>query len=433
MKTVKDVYNGTPVWVGPDHTAESAAVLMRGHGLAALPVLQGAELTGMLSATDLLGIPPQARIGDLPAHGAPSLTTDMTVRDAADALADAGRDTAPVFEEGRLAGIIRVLDLLPEVRRSIDPLTRLPWSNALREWAIGQLKLGAEITVLFVDIDHFGDFNKKHGHIVGDEVLLAVTATLNRLTDPYTDFLCRYGGDEFCIATLRPAEEAEQLGEDLKNQVCDIDLPNMKEVVTCQVGRSGGKRTKEREHTHYMATLNNLINLASRDCMAQKAQRKAAAASGPPVAAQPVAPPRLRLSRVEVRRTPGSATALVDLELMPEVVVRNGRGGYPASHRFSASMTRDTDEEGLHGLVAETTAAALRLFLPDTVQVCISDILVSSTDAGQEVITTIGTFVTEHRRTSVAGSAIVVDEPSHAAARSVLAAVNRSLGLILEK
>jgi len=49
-----------------------------------------------------------------------------------------------------------------------------------------------------LDIDHFKNVNDRHGHLIGDEVLL-LFARLMRETFRYEDRLFRYGGEEFIV------------------------------------------------------------------------------------------------------------------------------------------------------------------------------------------------------------------------------------------
>jgi len=83
-----------------------------------------------------------------------------------------------------------------------DPLTQLP-NRALIETLLQQEleqahRHGHLSAVLFIDLDHFKPVNDSYGHLVGDELLCAVTERLGlRLREG--DTLGRLGGDEFIL------------------------------------------------------------------------------------------------------------------------------------------------------------------------------------------------------------------------------------------
>ena len=53
------------------------------------------------------------------------------------------------------------------------------------------------LSLLMLDVDNFKQFNDKHGHLVGDEVLVGVAAIMLANMRVGVDIPCRYGGDEF--------------------------------------------------------------------------------------------------------------------------------------------------------------------------------------------------------------------------------------------
>ena len=52
---------------------------------------------------------------------------------------------------------------------------------------------------MMLDLDDFKRINDTHGHVVGDQTLLAVADLLRHLLPP-TAAICRAGGEEFLIA-----------------------------------------------------------------------------------------------------------------------------------------------------------------------------------------------------------------------------------------
>jgi diguanylate cyclase (GGDEF)-like protein len=57
---------------------------------------------------------------------------------------------------------------------------------------------GAPLAGIMLDVDHFKQFNDRHGHFVGDRILCFVTARLLSVLRA-GDVLARFGGDEFVV------------------------------------------------------------------------------------------------------------------------------------------------------------------------------------------------------------------------------------------
>lgn len=60
-------------------------------------------------------------------------------------------------------------------------------------------RIGASLTLLMLDIDHFKAYNDALGHLAGDDALRKVGATLQDCLQREGDVACRYGGEEFAI------------------------------------------------------------------------------------------------------------------------------------------------------------------------------------------------------------------------------------------
>jgi len=107
-----------------------------------------------------------------------------------------------------------------------DPLTKLAnrrFFDRQLDLAMANMSRGA-VGLLVIDIDHFKRFNDRHGHAKGDEVLGAVGAALTANT-PRGASVCRYGGEEFAvILPATDADEAERVGENLRQAIVDLDV-----------------------------------------------------------------------------------------------------------------------------------------------------------------------------------------------------------------
>ena len=95
----------------------------------------------------------------------------------------------------------RMLSLLRDEAET-DPLTGLPnrrYFDKKLEWeARAAAEQGTPLSVILVDIDHFGQFNKRMSYVVGDSVLRHVAQRLRELADE-AGWVARWGGEEFAV------------------------------------------------------------------------------------------------------------------------------------------------------------------------------------------------------------------------------------------
>ena len=102
-----------------------------------------------------------------------------------------------------------------------DPLTGLANRRGL-EMAFARMPRTRNITVLALDVDDFKAVNDRHGHIVGDDALIRLAATLRTVTGPDT-VVGRTGGDEFVV--LAPSTHAGQLASTVTTAAGLLPVP----------------------------------------------------------------------------------------------------------------------------------------------------------------------------------------------------------------
>ena len=105
-----------------------------------------------------------------------------------------------------------------------DALTRLPNRRAAERELPLLLGSSPGVALLMMDIDHFKSINDRFGHPVGDQVLQALAATLER-TARGKDFFARMGGEEFLVAVpVGSEQEARDCGERYRGAVEEMTL-----------------------------------------------------------------------------------------------------------------------------------------------------------------------------------------------------------------
>jgi diguanylate cyclase (GGDEF)-like protein len=107
-----------------------------------------------------------------------------------------------------------------------DPLTDLPNRALFHEKLkreLDSIEADQQLAVFYIDIDEFKSVNDSLGHLIGDELLKAVAASLSRCAGP-GDFVARLGGDEFAI--VQTAVKTQDEVTDLVARVFDaIRMP----------------------------------------------------------------------------------------------------------------------------------------------------------------------------------------------------------------
>ncbi|MFA9377258.1 MAG: diguanylate cyclase [Lachnotalea sp.] len=118
-------------------------------------------------------------------------------------------------------------------RRKFDEYYELMWSMALRENKV--------ISIIMIDIDYFKLYNDRYGHQMGDECLIQVAQQLAKTTSRKTDFVGRYGGEEFvCVLPSTQLESALAIAEKMRIRIIELQIPHedskVANIVTISLG-----------------------------------------------------------------------------------------------------------------------------------------------------------------------------------------------------
>lgn len=118
-------------------------------------------------------------------------------------------------------------------RRYLDEFLEREWRRAMRD--------RTPLAVLMLDIDYFKLYNDTYGHLAGDECLKRVAGVLRDSIQRTTDFVSRYGGEEFVVVLPATNEHgALTVAEKLRRGVSDLAIPHglspLGGIVTVSIG-----------------------------------------------------------------------------------------------------------------------------------------------------------------------------------------------------
>ncbi len=163
-----------------------------------------------------------------------------------------------------LSGVKLVLELLKNVSNSLsinpkdysDPSNSLALKDELtnlfnRRYVDDRLSKDivkafveqSPMSVIFLDVDNLKEINDSLGHAFGDKVLIDVADIIMRSIRSNTDWVARYGGDEFVICLNKTdANEAFEIAERVRNKVAElVILQNNKIGTTVSLGIYSGQ------------------------------------------------------------------------------------------------------------------------------------------------------------------------------------------------
>ncbi len=129
----------------------------------------------------------------------------------------------------------------------IDPLTGLPnraaWSERLEHEIKQWQQHGNTLSLAMLDLDHFKRINDNYGHLAGDKVL-KIIATVLRKRLRASDFIARFGGEEFVLLLpATPPALGAKLLETLRAAIeaCPFHFKGERVTITISMGLASFK------------------------------------------------------------------------------------------------------------------------------------------------------------------------------------------------
>ncbi len=147
-------------------------------------------------------------------------------------------------------------------RRRFDEFMGREWRSCMRE--------GRQISLLFIDIDYFKQFNDLYGHLAGDDCLRKIATVLQTTARRGNDMAARYGGEEFaCVLPGTGKKNAVLLARKILARTAALSIPHEGSSAAPYVTISIGVATLvPARGQHY----SNLIDAADRSLYAAKQQ-----------------------------------------------------------------------------------------------------------------------------------------------------------------
>jgi diguanylate cyclase (GGDEF)-like protein len=104
-------------------------------------------------------------------------------------------------------------------RRYFDQQLATEWARAARS--------GLSLSLVLLDVDHFGAYNERHGHQAGDDCLRLIAVTLKAVLRRPADVVARFGGEEFaCLLPDTSHADALALALEMERRVRQLGLPH---------------------------------------------------------------------------------------------------------------------------------------------------------------------------------------------------------------
>ncbi len=228
-----------------------------------LPVLNENKLVGILTSSDMRRAHPNRITADAMTKNIITAKPETSLWEAQTLLEKYFLKELLIVENEKLVGVVTEARLYGELGKHIDLLTGLYKKDYVYYHGAKLLDKNKYISLIFIDLDKFGQIDKDYGHMLGDHVLKETGRFLKKTMHSDT-YVCRFGGDEFIVLTPFDLEKCKHLAKNILDGISSHSYSDSINL-TASIGIVGGKMNKSTWNSskHMISELINLASLAS--------------------------------------------------------------------------------------------------------------------------------------------------------------------------
>jgi len=151
-----------------------------------------------------------------------------------------------------------------------DQLTGLPNRAALIQQLLQLLRSNDPhelLAIAYLDLDGFKEVNDRHGHNVGDRMLLALAERVRQQLEPF-EFLARIGGDEFVLlmpGLKQPQQGCEKISHLLTSLSVPVKIDDWMLSVSASIGITFAPQPDNQEPEQFIRQADHAMYQAKQD------------------------------------------------------------------------------------------------------------------------------------------------------------------------
>ena len=135
-------------------------------------------------------------------------------------------------------------------------------------WNQGR-RLQFPVSVLMIDVDYFKKYNDSLGHLEGDKALIAIAQCIKRQMKRDTDFIARFGGEEFvCLFPFLEKDNAlhfaKKIVQSVENMKMQHPLSECSKYVTISAGMASAIPDDNNSQTQLLDEADKALYMAKK-------------------------------------------------------------------------------------------------------------------------------------------------------------------------